>query len=168
MLTGEPIPQQKGEGIVSMPGQWYRTAVCCFVPVRRQPYYAVTNHSHGAPGPEQQPEIGQLADKISAVFVPVVVSLRWSVRQSGISLARHRKLLYPGDCHHGADYRLSVCAGTATPMSIISGVGRAAEFGVLVGTPTRCNAPVRSTPWCSIKPDADRREAAGCRSKNIC
>ena len=41
MLTGEPIPQQKGEGAVSCQCGW-------------QPYYAVTNHSHGAPGPEQQ------------------------------------------------------------------------------------------------------------------
>ncbi|VED12777.1 copper-transporting P-type ATPase [Escherichia coli] len=34
MLTGEPIRSKKAKAIASMPGQWYRTAVCCFVPVR--------------------------------------------------------------------------------------------------------------------------------------
>ncbi len=152
MLTGEPIPQQKGEGDSVHPGQWYRTAVCCFVPVRSAAIYAVTDHSHGATGPEQQARNRQLADKISAVFVPVVVVIALSVRQSGISLVRHRRLSIPWCCHHGADYRLSVCAGTGDADAIISGVGRAAEFGVLVRDADRCNAPVRSTPWCSIKP----------------
>ena len=40
--------------------------------------------------------------------------------------------LHLGHRHYGADHRLSVRSWLATPMSIISGVGRAAELGVLV------------------------------------
>ncbi len=54
MLTGEPIPQQKAKAKASMPGQWYRTVACCFVPVR----LAAIPRCHGSfawcAGPEQQ------------------------------------------------------------------------------------------------------------------
>ncbi len=80
-----------------------------------------------------KPEIGQLADRISAVFVPVVV---------GIALLSGAIWYFAGPAPQIV-YTLVIattvliiacpCAlGLATPMSIISGVGRAAEFGVLV------------------------------------
>lgn len=100
-----------------------------------------------------KPEIGQLADKISAVFVPVVVIALVSAAPV-LLWSGTANCLYPGDCHHGTDYRLSVCAGAgdAVDVDYFRRVGRAAEFGVLVWTPTRCNAPVHSIPSCSIKP----------------
>lgn len=45
------------------------------------------------------------------------------------------------------------CAlGTATPMSIISGVGRAAEYGVLVRDADALQRASELDTWCSIKP----------------
>ncbi|STJ17207.1 copper-transporting P-type ATPase [Escherichia coli] len=54
MLTGEPIPQQKGEGdsvhagTVVQDGSVLFSRQCGW-----QPYYAVADYSYGAPGPEQ-------------------------------------------------------------------------------------------------------------------
>ncbi len=80
-----------------------------------------------------KPEIGQLADKISAVFVPAVVVIALISAAIWYFFGPAPQIVYTyGHCHHGTDYRLSVRLRLATPMSIISGVGRAAEYGVLV------------------------------------
>ena len=79
-----------------------------------------------------KPEIGQLADKISAVFVPAVVAIALISAAIWYFFGPAPQIVYTGHCHHGTDYRLSMRIGLATPMSIISGVGRAAEYGVLV------------------------------------
>lgn len=114
MLTGEPIPQQKGEGDSVHAGTVVQDGSVLF---RAS---AVGSHTTLSriirmvrQAQSSKPEIGQLADKISAVFVPVVVVIAlisaaiWYFFWSGTA-----DCLYPGDCHHGADYRLSVCAGT--------------------------------------------------------
>lgn len=59
-----------------------------------------------------KPEIGQLADKISAVFVPVVVVIALISAAIWYFFGPAPQIVYTlGDCHHGADYCLSVCAG---------------------------------------------------------
>ncbi|VEB93791.1 copper exporting ATPase [Citrobacter koseri] len=57
-----------------MPEPWCRTAACCFaqaqsaaIPLCRALFRMVRQAQ------SSKPEIGQLADKISSVFVPVVV-----------------------------------------------------------------------------------------------
>ncbi|STJ17206.1 copper-transporting P-type ATPase [Escherichia coli] len=71
-----------------------------------------------------KPEIGQLADKISAVFVPVVVVI--ALNQCGnlvFLLVRHRRLSIPLVIATTVLIIACPCAlGLATPMSIISGV----------------------------------------------
>jgi len=80
-----------------------------------------------------KPDIGRLADRISAVFVPVVVAI---ALLSGV-------IWYLAGPQPQLAYTLVIvttvliiacpCAlGLATPMSVIAGVGRAAELGVLV------------------------------------
>lgn len=80
-----------------------------------------------------KPQIGQLADKIASVFVPVVIGI-------AVLAAIVWYLVGP---EPRISYALIVCTtvliiacpcalGLATPMSIIAGVGRAAELGVLV------------------------------------
>jgi cation transport ATPase len=62
-----------------------------------------------------KPEIGQLADKISAVFVPVVVAIALLSGAIWYFFGPAPQIVYTGDHHHGADYRLPLCvrAGNA-------------------------------------------------------
>lgn len=76
MLTGEPIPQQKGEGDSVHAGTVVQDGSVLF---RAS---AVGSHTTLSriirmvrQAQSSKPEIGQLADKISAVFVPVVVAI---------------------------------------------------------------------------------------------
>jgi Cu+-exporting ATPase len=75
MLTGEPVPQQKGDGdavhagtvqdgsvLFTASAVGSQTTLSRIIRMVRQ-------------AQSSKPEIGQLADKISAVFVPVVVGI---------------------------------------------------------------------------------------------
>ena len=75
--------------------------------------------------------IEKMADRISGVFVPVVIAIALVTFVVWLAIG--------GTIAEAVNHAISVlviscpCAlGLATPMSIISGVGRAAEFGVLV------------------------------------
>jgi Cu+-exporting ATPase len=80
-----------------------------------------------------KPEIGQLADKISAIFVPVVVGIALLSAAIWYFFGPAPQIVYTLVIATTVLIIACPCAlGLATPMSIISGVGRAAEFGVLV------------------------------------
>jgi Cu+-exporting ATPase len=80
-----------------------------------------------------KPEIGQLADKISAIFVPVVVCIALLSAAIWYFFGPAPQIVYTLVIATTVLIIACPCAlGLATPMSIISGVGRAAEFGVLV------------------------------------
>ncbi len=80
-----------------------------------------------------KPEIGQLADKISAVFVPAVVVIALISAAIWYFFGPAPQIVYTTVIATTVLIIACPCAlGPATPMSIISGVGRAAEYGVLV------------------------------------
>ncbi|MGS6547133.1 heavy metal translocating P-type ATPase, partial [Enterobacter rongchengensis] len=80
-----------------------------------------------------KPEIGQLADRISAIFVPVVVGIALLSAAIWYFFGPAPQIVYTLVIATTVLIIACPCAlGLATPMSIISGVGRAAEFGVLV------------------------------------
>ncbi len=136
MLTGEPIPQQKGEGESVHAGTVVQDGSVLF---RASAVGSHTTLSRIIRMVRQaqsssKPEIGQLADKISAVFVPVGggdcagqcgnLVLLWSGTAN---------CLYPSDCHHGTDYRLSVCAGAGdADVDYFRRRAGSCRFGVLV------------------------------------
>ena len=134
MLTGEPVPLQKSGGdsvhagtLVQDGSVLFRagatgsnTTLARIIRLVRQ-------------AQSSKPEIGQLADKISAVFVPVVVLIALFSAAIWYFFGPAPQIVYTLVIATTVLIIACPCAlGLATPMSIISGVGRAAEFGVLV------------------------------------
>jgi Cu+-exporting ATPase len=134
MLTGEAVPQAKQPGDKIFAGTLVQDGTLHFVA------RAIGSHTTLAriinlvrQAQSSKPDIGRLADRISAVFVPVVVAI---ALLSGV-------IWYLAGPQPQLAYTLVIvttvliiacpCAlGLATPMSVIAGVGRAAELGVLV------------------------------------
>ncbi|VYT82417.1 copper-exporting P-type ATPase CopA [Metakosakonia massiliensis] len=134
MLTGEPVPQEKGEGDAVHAGTVVQDGSVLFTAS------AVGSHTTLSriirmvrQAQSSKPEIGQLADKISAVFVPVVVAIALLSGAIWYLFGPAPQIVYTLVITTTVLIIACPCAlGLATPMSIISGVGRAAEFGVLV------------------------------------
>ncbi|CAO97501.1 copper-exporting P-type ATPase CopA [Erwinia tasmaniensis] len=134
MLTGEAIPQQKSVGDTLHAGTLLQdgsvllragaigknTTLARIIQLVRQ-------------AQSSKPEIGKLADKISAVFVPVVVAIALLSAAVWYLFGPAPQLVYTLVIATTVLIIACPCAlGLATPMSIIAGVGHAAEFGVLV------------------------------------
>ncbi|MCS3431892.1 copper-exporting P-type ATPase CopA [Klebsiella sp. BIGb0407] len=134
MLTGEPVPLQKAQGdrihagtvvqdgsvLFEATATGNRTTLSRIIRMVRQ-------------AQSSKPEIGQLADKISAIFVPVVVLIALFSAAIWYFFGPAPQIVYTLVVATTVLIIACPCAlGLATPMSIISGVGRAAEFGVLV------------------------------------
>lgn len=80
-----------------------------------------------------KPAIGQLADRISAIFVPAVVAIAVISAAIWYLVGPQPQMIYTLVIATTVLIIACPCAlGLATPMSIIAGIGRAAEFGVLV------------------------------------
>ena len=134
MLTGEPIPQQKSQGDAVHAGTVVQDGSVLF---RAS---AVGSHTTLSriirmvrQAQSSKPEIGQLADKISAIFVPVVVGIALLSAAIWYFFGPAPQIVYTLVIATTVLIIACPCAlGLATPMSIISGVGHAAEFGVLV------------------------------------
>ncbi|MDR0218819.1 MAG: copper-exporting P-type ATPase CopA [Enterobacteriaceae bacterium] len=134
MLTGEAIPQQKSTGDTIHAGTVVQDGSVLFKAsaVGSQTTLArIINLVRQAQS--SKPEIGQLADKISAIFVPVVVAIALAAGAIWYFIGPAPQIMYALVVITTVLIIACPCAlGLATPMSIISGVGRAAELGVLV------------------------------------
>ncbi|MEJ4042939.1 copper-exporting P-type ATPase CopA [Erwinia sp. SLM-02] len=134
MLTGEAIPQQKSPGDTIHAGTVLQDGSVLF---SAQAIGKNTTLSRiiqlVRQAQSSKPEIGQLADKISAVFVPAVVAIALLSAAIWYFVGPAPQIVYTLVIATTVLIIACPCAlGLATPMSIISGVGRAAEFGVLV------------------------------------
>lgn len=134
MLTGEPVPQQKGEGDAIHAGTVVQDGSVLF---RASAVGSRTTLSRiirmVRQAQSSKPQIGQLADKISAVFVPVVVLIALLSGAIWYFAGPAPQIVYTLVIVTTVLIIACPCAlGLATPMSIIAGVGRAAESGVLV------------------------------------
>ncbi|WP_183271447.1 copper-exporting P-type ATPase CopA [Buttiauxella sp. A111] len=134
MLTGEPVPQQKSTdepihaGTVVQDGSVLFRATATGSHTTLSRIIRMVRQAQSS-----KPEIGQLADKISAVFVPVVVLIALFSAAIWYFFGPAPQIVYTLVIATTVLIIACPCAlGLATPMSIISGVGRAAEFGVLV------------------------------------
>lgn len=134
MLTGEPIPQQKGSGDSIHAGTLVQDGSVLF---RASAVGSHTTLSRIIKMVRQaqssKPAIGQLTDRIAAVFVPVVVAIAIFSAAIWYFFGPAPQIAYTLVIATTVLIIACPCAlGLATPMSIIAGVGRAAEYGVLV------------------------------------
>ncbi|WP_436876221.1 copper-exporting P-type ATPase CopA [Siccibacter turicensis] len=134
MLTGEPVPQQKGDGAPIHAGTVVQDGSVLFRASRTGNQTTLARIIHLVrQAQSSKPEIGKLADRISAVFVPVVVAIALFSGAIWYLFGPAPQIVYALVITTTVLIIACPCAlGLATPMSIISGVGRAAEFGVLV------------------------------------
>jgi len=134
MLTGEPVPLQKSTGDSIHAGTIVQDGSVLFTATATGSHTTLSRIIRMVrQAQSSKPEIGQLADKISAVFVPVVVAIALVSAAIWYFFGPAPQIVYTLVVATTVLIIACPCAlGLATPMSIISGVGRAAEFGVLV------------------------------------
>ncbi len=134
MLTGEPVPVHKSAGDTvtggTLNGQgslWVRVARTGSQTVLAQIIATVRQAQNG------KPPLGRLADKIAAVFVPVVIAIALLAALVWLWLGPAPSLGYALVVLMTVLIVACPCAlGLATPMSVMVGVGRAARSGILI------------------------------------
>ncbi|WP_413734823.1 copper-exporting P-type ATPase CopA [Sodalis sp. RH21] len=134
MLTGEPAARQKSIGDKVHAGTVVQDGTVLF---RADAIGSQTTLARiirlVRQAQSSKPAIGQLADRISAVFVPTVVAIALISAAIWYLVGPQPQIVYTLVIATTVLIIACPCAlGLATPMSIIAGVGRAAEFGVLV------------------------------------
>ena len=134
MITGEPLPVEKtvGDkvtgGTVNGPGSFVMRAERIGSDTLLGQIVNMVAEAQRSRAPIQG-----LADKVAGIFVPVVLAFRCSPSSSGCGLGRSRELAHAIVNAVAVLIIACPCAlGLATPMSIMVGVGRGAQEGVLV------------------------------------
>lgn len=133
MLTGEPVPVSKKTGDEVIGGTLNKTGSFLFQSKKIGKDTALAQIIEMVrKAQNSKPEIGRMADKISSIFVPtvmiisIITFLIW-FNFSGLSIsyavvAMMTVLIIACPC----------ALGLATPISIMVGVGKAAEHGILI------------------------------------
>ncbi|VAW75133.1 Lead, cadmium, zinc and mercury transporting ATPase; Copper-translocating P-type ATPase [hydrothermal vent metagenome] len=131
MLTGEFMPQEKSTGSEVVAGTINQTGTFVFEANRIGAQTVLAKIVELVRNAQaSKPDIAKLVDKISGVFVPIVLvialltALSWTIAGQGAVAFQATMSVLIIACP---------CAlGLATPISIILGVGKAAELGILV------------------------------------
>lgn len=134
MLTGEAVPQAKQPGDKIFAGTLVQDGTLHFVARATGSHTTLSRIINLVrQAQSSKPDIGRLADRISAVFVPVVVAIALISGAIWYWVGPQPQLAYTLVIVTTVLIIACPCAlGLATPMSVIAGVGRAAELGVLV------------------------------------
>jgi Cu+-exporting ATPase len=134
MLTGEPVPVSKQlddevvAGTINVSGTFLfqsrrigaDTVLSQIIEMVRQ-------------AQSSKPAIGRLVDKVAGVFVPVVLIIAVLTFIAWMNLGNDGQLSYALVTTMTVLIIACPCAlGLATPISIMVGVGKAAEFGILI------------------------------------
>jgi Cu+-exporting ATPase len=143
MLTGEPMPVSKGKGDIVVAGTFNKTGTFLFLASRIGKDTVLARIIELVQKAQNtKPAIGRLVDKVSAIFVPAVMIIAVLTCLGWYNFA---EILAPDII--GPVSRVSFmlvttmtvliiacpCAlGLATPISIMVGVGKAAENGILI------------------------------------
>lgn len=134
MLTGEPLPVEKGVGDEVVGGTLNKTGTFLFQAKRIGADTTLARIIELVRRAQNsKPTIGRLADKISAVFVPIVLIIAVLTFLAWYNFGPEPRLSYMLVTTMTVLIIACPCAlGLATPISIMVGVGKAAEHGILI------------------------------------
>lgn len=134
MLTGEPMPVEKSVGSEIAGGTLNKSGTLLFTATRVGKDTALSRivelvrQAQGA-----KPAIGRLADKVSAWFVPAVLIIATIAFIIWFNFGPEPHLNFSMVVAVTVLVIACPCAlGLATPMSVMVGVGKAAEHGILI------------------------------------
>jgi len=134
MLTGEPMPVQKlvGDeviaGTMNQHGSFLFTAQRIGRDTVLAQIIATVRQAQAA-----KPAIAKLVDRIASVFVPVVIALAAITALVWLNFGPEPRISFALITMMTVLIIACPCAlGLATPISIIVGVGKAAEYGILI------------------------------------
>ena len=134
MLTGEPMPVAKEEEDEVVAGTLNKTGSILFKATRVGKDTALAQIINMVKRAQNsKPPIGRLADAISAYFVPVVMIISIVSALVWLNFGPDPALAFAVVSATTVLIIACPCAlGLATPMSVMVGVGKAAEAGVLI------------------------------------
>ncbi len=134
MLTGEPMPVEVMAGASVTGGTLNKSGTFLYRATRVGKETALARiielvrQAQGA-----KPAIGRLADRIAGIFVPVVLTIAILAFAVWFFLGPEPQLSYAMVVAVSVLVIACPCAlGLATPMAVMVGVGKAAEYGILI------------------------------------
>ena len=134
MLTGEPVPVAKITGSEVSAGTLNKTGSILYRATRVGSETALARIIKMVRQAQNtKPPIGKLADAIAAVFVPVVMLIAVLAALVWFSIGPEPRAVYAIVTAVTVLIIACPCAlGLATPMSVMVGIGKAAEAGILI------------------------------------
>ncbi|WP_288986561.1 heavy metal translocating P-type ATPase [uncultured Pseudoalteromonas sp.] len=134
MLTGEPMPAEKAEEDEVVAGTLNKSGMILFRATRVGKDTALAQIINMVKRAQNsKPPIGRLADVISAFFVPVVMIISVLSALAWLNFGPEPAIAFAIVSATTVLIIACPCAlGLATPMSVMVGVGKAAEAGVLI------------------------------------
>ncbi|MDX2464000.1 MAG: heavy metal translocating P-type ATPase [Porticoccus sp.] len=134
MLTGEPMPVEKTTGDTVAAGTINKTGSILFKATRVGKDTALAQIINMVKRAQNsKPPIGRLADVIAAYFVPVVMIIAVVSALAWLNFGPEPAVAFAIVSATTVLIIACPCAlGLATPMSVMVGVGKAAEAGVLI------------------------------------
>jgi len=134
MLTGEPIPAEKNIGDEVAAGTINSRGTFLFRATRIGTDTALARIIDMVrTAQNSKPAIGRLVDKVAAVFVPAVLLVAVATFMVWFNFGPEPRVSYTLVATVTVLIIACPCAlGLATPISIMVGVGKAAEYGVLI------------------------------------
>ena len=134
MLTGEPMPIEKQPGDTVVAGTINKSGSVVFEATKVGKDTALAQIIQMVKRAQNsKPPIGRLADVISAYFVPAVMIIAVVSALAWLNFGPDPRLAFAIVCATTVLIIACPCAlGLATPMSVMVGVGKAAEAGVLI------------------------------------
>jgi P-type Cu+ transporter len=135
MITGEPVPVEAGPGdpvtggCLNMSGRLHVTATRVGQDTQLSQIARMVTQAQAG-----KARVQRLADRVSAVFVPVVISLALATLTAWLASG------HPATVAVGAAVSVLIIAcpcamGLATPTALLVGTGRGAQLGILINGP---------------------------------